>query len=64
MSYIEISLDEAVLSSLDNMEPNALVRAIVGFNSRALILGQRVGNIVAKGAKRGGKPRWSRSMGS
>lgn len=40
---IEISLYAALLSSLDNMEPNDLVKAMVEFNSKALILSQGVG---------------------
>ncbi|QCD97125.1 hypothetical protein DEO72_LG6g1835 [Vigna unguiculata] len=52
---IEISLDEVVLSSLDNMELNALVRAMVEFNSKTLILGRRVGSMLQKEVKEGGK---------
>jgi len=38
---IEISLDEVVLPSLENMEPNALVKEMLEFNSKAL-MGQHV----------------------
>jgi len=43
---IEISLDEVVLSSLDNMEPSAMVKVMVEFSSKALILSRRVGNLL------------------
>ena len=36
---IEINMSETLINSIDSMEPNALVRAMVEFNSKALILG-------------------------
>jgi len=52
---IEINLEEAVLSSLDNMEPIAMAKAMVEFNSKALILCRRVGCLLQKELKEGGK---------
>jgi len=40
---IDINLAEAVISSIDNMEPNAMVKVMLEFNSKALILGRMVG---------------------
>ncbi|QCD92862.1 hypothetical protein DEO72_LG5g931 [Vigna unguiculata] len=45
---IDISLDEVVLPSLENMEPNALVKEMLEFNSKALM-----GQHVVEGTKRG-----------
>ena len=42
---IEINVSETLINSIDNIEPNALVRAMVEFNSKALILGSRVGSL-------------------
>jgi len=42
---IEINLSETLVNSIDNMEPNTLVKAMVEFNSKALILGCRVGSL-------------------
>jgi len=48
-------LDEVMVSSLDNMELNALVRAMVEFNNKTLILGRRVGTMLQKELKERGK---------
>ncbi|QCE03683.1 hypothetical protein DEO72_LG8g1708 [Vigna unguiculata] len=37
------------------MEPSAMVKAMVEFNSKALILGRRVGSLLQKEIKEGGK---------
>ena len=42
---IDINLSEALVNSIDNMEPNAMVKAMLEFNSKALILGRRVGSL-------------------
>jgi len=36
---IDIKLSEALVNSIDNMESNAMVKAMLEFNSKALILG-------------------------
>jgi len=43
--HIEINLLETLVNSIDSMEPNALVRAMVEFSSKRLILGSRVGSL-------------------
>jgi len=42
---IEINMPESLIDSIDNMEPNALVKAMVEFRSKTLILSQRVGSL-------------------
>jgi len=42
---IEINLAESLVNSIDNMEPNAMVKAMLEFSSKALILGCRVGSL-------------------
>ncbi|QCD83328.1 hypothetical protein DEO72_LG2g3672 [Vigna unguiculata] len=39
---IEINMSETLINSIDSVEPNALVRAMMEFNSKALILGRRL----------------------
>ncbi|QCD78751.1 hypothetical protein DEO72_LG1g2387 [Vigna unguiculata] len=43
---IEISLAESLVSSIDNMEPNSMIKAMLEFNSKALILGRRMGTLL------------------
>ena len=43
---IEISLVESLVSSIDNMEPNSMIKSMLEFNSKALILGHRVGTLL------------------
>jgi len=57
---IEISLDEAILKSLDNMKQNGLVKAMVEFNSKALILSWKVDRLLQKELKEGGRKKWKR----
>jgi len=52
---IEINLPEAVISSINNMEHNAMIKAMSEFNNKALILGCRVGNLLDKELKEGGR---------
>jgi len=40
---IGMNLGEVMISSIDNMKLNAMVKAMLEFNSKALILGQTVG---------------------
>ena len=48
---IEINLDEEVMNSLDNMEPNAIIRAIVEFSSKMLEFRRRIGGMLQKELK-------------
>jgi len=50
---IEINLSETLVNSIDNMESNALVKAIVEFSSKALILGRRVGSLYYRELREG-----------
>ena len=52
---IDINLAEVVLSSIDNMEPNVMMKAMLEFNSKALILSQREGSLLQREIKEGGK---------
>ena len=52
---IDIHLPESVISSMDNMEPNAMIKAMLEFNNKALILGRRVGTLLQKELKEGGR---------
>jgi len=52
---IDIHLPESVISSMANMEPNAMIKTMLQFNSKALILGRRVGTLLQKELKEGGK---------
>ena len=54
---IEINLSETLVNSIDNMEPNALVKAMVEFSSKVLILGRRVGSLYQKELKEGSRTR-------
>ncbi|QCE06826.1 hypothetical protein DEO72_LG9g1840 [Vigna unguiculata] len=54
---IEINLSETLVNSIDNMEPNALVKAMVEFCSKALILGRRVGSLYQRELKEGSRSR-------
>jgi len=42
---IEINLAKSLVNSIDNMEPNAMVKAMLEFSSKDLILGHRVGSL-------------------
>ncbi|QCD89074.1 hypothetical protein DEO72_LG4g12 [Vigna unguiculata] len=42
---IEINVPESLINSIDNMEPNALVKAMVEFSSKTLILSRCVGSL-------------------
>ena len=43
---IDIYLPELVIFSMDNMEPNAMIKTLFEFNNKALILGRRVGTFL------------------
>jgi len=52
---IEINLAASLVNSIDNMEPNAMVKAMLEFNSKALILGRRLGSLLQREMKDGGQ---------
>jgi len=52
---IEISVSDTLINSIDSMDPNALVRVMVEFNSKALILGRRVGSLYQRELKEGNR---------
>lgn len=52
---IEISLLESLVSFIDNMEPNSMIKVMLEFNSKALILGRRVGTLLQREIKEGGQ---------
>jgi len=52
---IEINLVESLVKSIDNMEPNAMVKVMLEFNNKALIMGRRVGNLLQRKIKEGGR---------
>jgi len=52
---IEINMSETLINSIDSVEPNALVRAMMEFNSKALILGRRVESLYQSELKEGNR---------
>jgi len=52
---IEISLAESLVSSTDNMEPNSMIKAMLEFHSKALILGRKVDTLLQREIKEGGR---------
>ena len=50
---IEINRSESLIDSIDNMEPIALVKAMVEFSSKTLILSQWVGSLYQRELKKG-----------
>jgi len=52
---IEINLAESLVNSIHNMEPSAMVKAMLEFSSNALILGHIVGNLYQRELKEGGR---------
>jgi len=48
---IEINVSETLINLTDSMEPNALVMSMVEFNSKALILGRKVGSLYQRELK-------------
>jgi len=53
----DINLLESLVNSIDNMEPNAMVKAMLEFRSKALILGCRVGSLYQRELNEGS---WSK----
>ncbi|QCD92880.1 hypothetical protein DEO72_LG5g949 [Vigna unguiculata] len=52
---IEINMPEILINSIDNMEPDHLVRTMVEFGSKALILSRRVGSLYRREVKEGNR---------
>jgi len=52
---IDINLPEIVIKSIDNMEPDHLVRTMVEFGSKALILSRWVGSLYRREVKEGSR---------
>ncbi|QCE06711.1 hypothetical protein DEO72_LG9g1725 [Vigna unguiculata] len=50
---IEINVSESLMDSIDNMEPEALVKAMVEFSSKTLLLSRRVGSLYERELKEG-----------
>jgi len=46
-------MPESLIDSIYNMEPNALVKAIVEFSSKTLILSRHVGSLYQRELKEG-----------
>ena len=56
-------MSEILINSIDSMEPNALVRATMEFNNKALILGRRVGSLYKKELKEGNRAKLEELQG-
>jgi len=52
---IDINLLETIINSIDNMEPDNLVRTMVEFGSKALILSRRVGSLYHRDVNEGNR---------
>jgi len=52
---IEINMPETLINSIDSIEPNHLIRTMVEFSSKALILGCRVGSLYVRELKEGNR---------
>jgi len=52
---IEINMPKSLIDSIDNMKSNALVKAVVEFNSKTLILSRHVGSLYQRELKEGSR---------
>ena len=52
---IEINVPESLINSIDNMEPRALVKAMVEFSIKTLLLSRRVGSLYERELKGGNR---------
>jgi len=52
---ININLLETIINSIDSIEPNHLVRTMVEFGSKALILSHRVGSLFRRKVEEGNR---------
>jgi len=53
--YIAINLPDTIINSIDGMEADHIVRTMVEFGSKALILSRRVGSLYRWEVKEGGR---------
>jgi len=53
--YIAINLPDTIINSIDGMEADHIVRTMVEFGSKALILSRRVGSYYRRKVKEGGR---------
>ena len=60
---IEINVSESLIDSIDSMEPNALVKTMVEFSSKALILGRHVGSLYQRELKEGNEAKLEELQG-
>ena len=59
---IEINLSKALVNSIDNIEPNGMIKAMVEFNSKALVLGRKVKSLFQRELKEGNRSKIERRM--
>jgi len=52
---IAINLPDTIINSIDSMEADHIVRTMVEFGSKALILSRRVGSLYLREVKEGGR---------
>jgi len=52
---ISITLPDTIVNSIDNMDAEHIVRTMVEFGSKALVLSQRVGSLYRREVKEGGR---------
>ena len=52
---ISITLPDTILNSIDGMDADHLVRTMVDFGSKALVLSRRVGSLYRREVKEGGR---------
>jgi len=60
---IKITMSETLINSIDSMEPDHLVRTMVEFGSKALILGRRVGSLYRRELKEGNRDKLEELQG-
>jgi len=60
---ISITLPDTIVNSIDDMDADHIVRTMVEFGSKALILSRRVGSLYKREVKKGGGKRWRSCRG-
>jgi len=60
---IETNVSDTLINSIESMDPNALVRVMVEFNNKAIILGCRVGSLYQKELKEGNRDKLEELQG-
>ena len=56
-------MSDTLINSIDNMDPNALVRVMVEFNNKAVILGCCVGSLYQRELKEGNRAKLEELQG-